>query len=62
MRYEAGNCTIVISMKNLSDDVLKVDFNVGHIFAKNHTQAKAITMVLFMILGQNSTNSKMDIV
>jgi len=28
--------------KNLSNDVLKVDFNVGHIFAKNCTEEKAI--------------------
>jgi len=28
--------------KDLSNDVLKVDFNVGHIFAKNRTQAKAL--------------------
>ena len=28
--------------KHLSNDVLKVDFNVGHIFAKNCTRPKAI--------------------
>ena len=51
MRYEAGNCTIAISMKR---PFKQVDFNVGHIFAKNSTQAKAIyNPWFFMILGQN---------
>ena len=31
--------------KDLSNNVLKVDFNVGHIFAKNRTQPKAIIHV-----------------
>jgi len=60
MRYEAGNCTIVISMKRPFNNVLKVDFNVGHIFAENCIRPKA--MVFFVIYGQNSTYWKMDII
>jgi len=60
-----GIAPLQSAWKNLSNDVLKVDFNVGHVFAKNGTQAKAINIYnpwFFMILGQNSTYSKMDIV
>ena len=37
-----GIAPLQSAWKYLSNDVLKVDFNVGHIFAKNRTQAKAI--------------------
>ena len=33
--------------KDLSDDVLRVDSNVGHIFAKKHTQPKATIAMVF---------------
>ena len=46
----------------LSNDVLKMVFDVGHIFAKNRTRPKAIIHGFFMILGQNSTYGKMDII
>ena len=49
--------------KELSNNVLKVIIDDGHIFAKNRTQAKAIyNPRFFTILGQNSTHSKIDIV
>ena len=41
MRYEAGNCAIVFSIRELSNDVLKMIVNLGHIFVKNHTRPKA---------------------
>jgi len=48
--------------KELSNDVLKVIFDVVHIFAKICTQAKAIIHSFFMILGPNSTHSKINII
>ena len=57
MRCEAGNCAIVVSIKRALNDVLKMIFNFGHIFVK-----KAIIYGFFMILGQNSTDSKMAII
>ena len=39
MRYDAGICTVKISMKN---DFLKMNFNIGHIFVKKRTQPMAI--------------------
>ena len=42
MRYEAGDCAIMISIKTASNYVLKLVLIVGHIFAKNHTRPKAI--------------------
>ena len=46
--------------KELSNNVMKVIIDDGHIFAKNCTQAK-INPWFFTILGQNSTHSKIDI-
>ena len=38
-------------------------FNLGHIFVKNRTPPKAIyNPWIFMILGQNSTETKMDVI
>ena len=48
--------------KELSNDVLKMISDLGHIFVKNRTQPKAIIHGFFMILGQNSTYSKIDII
>ena len=42
MRYEAGDCAIVVNIKELSNDVLKIIFNVSHIFVKNRSRPKAI--------------------
>jgi len=36
-----GNLPLWSAWKNLLNDVLKVDFNVAHIFAKKRTQPKA---------------------
>ena len=42
---------------------LKMIFNLGHILVKNRTRPKAIyNPWFFMILGQNSTYSKMDVI
>jgi len=48
--------------KELSNNVLKVIIDDGHIFAKNGIQAKAIIHGFFMILGENSTHSKIGII
>ena len=49
--------------KELSNNVIKVIIDGGHILAKNRTQAKAIyNPWFFMNLGQNSTHSKIDII
>ena len=48
--------------KELSNNVLKVIIEDGHIFAKNRTQAKAIIHGFSRFLGQNSTHSKIDII
>ena len=47
MRFEAEDCAIVVSIKELSSDVLsiKVTFYLGHIFVKNHSRPKAIATV-----------------
>ena len=37
MRYEAGGCAIVVTIKELSNDVLKKVFDLSHIFAKNRS-------------------------
>ena len=51
MRYEADNCAIVVSIKELSNDVLKVIFNLGPIFVKYRSWAKAIySPWIFMFL------------
>ena len=57
MRYETGNRAIVISMKTAFKRCPKMFFIVGLIFAQNRTRP-----LFFMILGQNSTYSKMDII
>jgi len=65
MRYKAGNCAIVISMKRVLNDALKNTMDYIHslwlcvigFFGKNMTDIKN-----FMILGQNSIDSKMDII
>ena len=41
LRYEAGDCAVVVSIKEPSNDILKMVFNFGRIFAKNRTQPKA---------------------
>ena len=61
MRYEAGDCAIVTCVKGLSIDLLKQIFDVGHIFAKNRTQPKAIIHG-FHDFWSNSTYSKNDII
>ena len=45
--------------KELSNNVIKVIIDDSHFFSKNRTQAKAM---VFIILGQNSTHSKIDII
>ena len=47
MRFEAEDCAIVVSIKELSNDVLniKVTFYLGHTFVKYHSQPKAIATV-----------------
>ena len=63
MRYEAGDCTTVIASKELSNDVLKVIFDAGHIFPKIALKPEAIyNPWFFVILGQNTTFSKTDII
>ena len=37
-------------------------FNLSHIFVKNHSRPKAIIHGFCRILGQNSMDSKMDII
>ena len=60
MRYEAGDCANVISIKRAFKRYPKVIFDAGHIFA---SQSEAIyNPWFFMILGQYSTYSKIDII
>jgi len=48
-----NSCLCSRDGRRLSNNVLKVDFSIGHIFAKNRTQAKAIIHGFFMIWDQN---------
>ena len=53
MRYEAGNYAIVVSIKELSNDVLRMVFNFSYIFVKNHSRPKDVwcSQLSIMYLG-----------
>ena len=48
--------------KELSNDVLKMIFHVDHIFGQKSHSTKGYNPWFFMILVQNSTYSKMDVI
>jgi len=58
MRYEAGNCTIAISMKRTFKWCPKSGFQCWSHFCLKWHSNKGYNPWFFMILGQNSTYSK----
>ena len=69
MRFEAEDCAIVDSIKELSNDVLKVTFYLGHIFedcaivvsikrASNDVLNIKVTFYLSHILVKNHSRPK----
>ena len=45
MRYEAGNCTIVVSIKELPNDVLEMIFNLSQCFVENQSDHRLCVLI-----------------
>ena len=52
MRYEAGNYAIVVSIKELSNDVLKMVFNFSYILSKITVDQRSSQLsIMYLELG-----------
>ena len=49
MRFEAEDCAIVVSIKELSNDVLKVTFYLGHIVVSIKELSNDVLEVTFYL-------------